>query len=278
MLRIFKATRARTLLSNAISDWVNSIAILATSTQDYYRAVISDFAKTVPDVAVEKLTIGTIRAYLSTIVLKGKKSTANKYLRVIKSFCRFLEENYGIDNPTRYLRQFKLNPSVRHFLTKEEYLKLLSACKTKREHDIITLLANTGLRASELCSLTWDSVEPQLTRITVVGKGSKMRIVPLNESCRKVLSTYPRGTRLYFSKNRHSLYQTCRAIGDRANIPLNPHSLRHYFATMLLQSGVRGGIKTVSLLLGHASVELTEKTYIHYTGDFLDCVTDCLDS
>lgn len=282
MLRALRIHRARTLLSEAIKEWLLDIQGLSTNTQDYYRRTLSGLAATVPDKPIDKLTTADLRKYLTSLLWGRKKSTVNNSLMALRSFGRFIAENYDLPNPAAPIKKFKAEPVVGRFLTYEQYEKLLAACKTDRQKDILILLANTGLRASELCALTWDSVSPELTRITIIGKGGKVRIVPLNQNCRNVLLKYPRvpgNTISFLPKSRKVLCNLVHRIGVRANIPANPHAnphaLRHLFATELLRRGVK--IAFVSKCLGHSSIAITEKCYIHLLPDYLMGVTDVLD-
>lgn len=280
MFQALRLRRARTLLSDSIEDWFIHIRQFAAHTQTYYRRIILDFSANIPNRPVDKLKTSEIRLYLNKLLLKGsKKSSLNNAVTALRSFGRFISETYDIENPCQSIKKFKVEDTLRHFLSRQEYEKVLSVC-SERQRDIVVFLANTGLRAQEAIDLTWDSFDHSLRRLTLVGKGGKTRMVPLNESVRSVLLKYPSkpGTHIIFlSKNRKNLWRTLRLVGSKANVHLTPHTLRHFFATQLLQHNVKGGMKTVSMLLGHASVSLTEKIYIHYSTEFLDCATDVLD-
>lgn len=276
MFQALRLRRARTLLSEAITEWHFDIQNLSANTQDYYKRTLSGLAAALPDKPIDKLTTAELRKYLTSLLWGRKKSTVNNSLMALRNFGRFISENYDLPNPVTPIKKFKAEPVVGRFLTNEQYQKLLTVCNP-RQKDILILLANTGLRASELCGLKWDSVEPQLTRITVIGKG-KVRVIPLNQNCREVLLKYPRelGTHINFlPKSRHVLCTLVHRIGERANIKANPHALRHLFATELLRKGVP--IAFVSKILGHSSIAITEKCYIHLLPDYLLGITDVLD-
>jgi integrase/recombinase XerD len=276
MLQALRIWGARRLVSDSIEEWFVHIKNLSLNTQDYYKKVLSEFAATIPNKPIDKLTTKDLRSYLLQNTKGRKKSTMNNQIVALKSFCRFVSETYDIDNPSRNIKKLRIEGYIQRFLTRKQYEKLLSVAKG-REFDILTLIGNTGLRASEACSLTWDSVSPQLTRITIVGKNSRVRVIPLNQSAKNVLLKYPRkaGTHINFlPKSRQGLGYICRGVGQRCGIPCNPHALRHYVATELLRKGVQ--IALVSELMG-ASIRVIENHYRHILPDYLIGVTDVLD-
>jgi len=149
-------------------------------------------------------------------------------------------------------------------------------------------IANTGVRATEFCNQRWCDISQDQKSIEIFGKGRKTRPVPLNNTCRAILT---RQTKLsdndFIFKNlrggilnRYALFQYCSEISKHPEFkkiskrPFGPHALRHWFATSLLLRGV--SIQLVSKLLGHASIQITEKTYIHILPKHLEGITDCL--
>lgn len=277
MFRGLRIHRARRLLSDAIDEWFAHIRQFSIHTQSYYRRIILDFSANIPDRPIDKLKTSDFRLYLNSLLLTGKKkSSLNNTVVALRSFGRFLEETYELPNPCQSIKKFKAEEKVRHFLTYKEYQRILKVC-SPRQRDIVVFLANTGLRAQEAIDLTWDNFDLSLRRLTFIGKGGKVRVVPLNESVRSLLLKYLRKseTLIFMSKNRKGLYRTLRLVGDKAGIHLTPHLLRHYFATELLRRGVP--IAFVSKCLGHSSIAVTEKVYIHFLPDYLLGVTDVLD-
>lgn len=144
---------------------------------------------------------------------------------------------------------------------------------SERNRAIILLLLDTGLRASELCSLTIADVDLQQRRITMMGKGRKIRTVKFSprtgETLWKYLTTRPnaragdalittlRGSPL----DNGQLYQILRRIGKRAGVgDTHPHRFRHTFATEFLRNG--GDPYTLQDLLGHSSMEMVRR-YVH---------------
>lgn len=146
----------------------------------------------------------------------------------------------------------------------------------RRDRALLELLYGSGLRISEAVSLTLDRVDLDRARVTVMGKGAKEREVPLSEPCVDAMRAYlgegrPRiapttgaDDRLFFNRRRHPMTtRDARAmveerarevLGDRH---VTPHTLRHSFATHLLEGGA--DIRAVQELLGHASVATTQR-------------------
>ncbi|MCK4998032.1 MAG: tyrosine-type recombinase/integrase, partial [Anaerohalosphaera sp.] len=147
--------------------------------------------------------------------------------------------------------------------------------------DYFEFIANTGVRATEFCQISWSNISLDKKTLTVFGKGQKYRTIPLNETCLKIIARYKDNEpTIFLSKNvstlsRHGLHKRCVAASKKAKIEqFGPHALRHYFATRLLLKGVN--MKIVSMLLGHTSVKTTEKVYIHIMPDDLNGVTDII--
>ena len=152
------------------------------------------------------------------------------------------------------------------FISKEQYEKILASA-TQRQSDIIKMLANTGLRCSELCGL--ENISPNLSSLRICGKGSKIRTIPCNQTTKEILSRT-----MNFPKNRKSIYNICRQAGKKSGFHLAPHMLRRFFATSLLNKGV--SLLIISRLLGHASIQTTE-IYLKLDSSYLSGATDVLD-
>lgn len=267
--------------TNVIAEWMEYCLRYAKGTQRNYRFAITNFIEDSSIENIDQLNCRVIEQYISKRLGDGKKnSTANKDLITIKSFCRWLSRNYDVPNYTTGIQRLKEDPPERRVLTWEEYKKILSVCNGQNT-DIPRFLANTGVRGSELVNLRWGNVSKDLKMLTVIGKGRKKRYIPLNEVCRDILQKYIRGPddiRLNFVRyrtNRKSIYRICVNLSMKAGIPrAGPHSYRHLFATELLRRGV--SITYVSKLLGHSSIAITEKAYIHFQPNFLNGLTDVL--
>jgi integrase len=189
----------------------------------------------------------------------------NHCLCALKCFFKWTPYKYGVfENPTKNIKQIPLRslPTVR-VLTKEEVIRL-KAVKRSKEAAIAVFLCMTGLRLGEFIGLEQRNIDIARRVLVVLGKGSKPRFVPINETVLDLIGRY--GMINHSFKGERYSYNTIRRklnIAARlANIaPFNPHACRHFFATELLSRHER--IETVSRLLGHKSIELTIRLYYH---------------
>ena len=167
----------------------------------------------------------------------------------------------------------------------------LLAARAARDQLIVELLYGSGLRVSELCALTKDNVDRPRKMILVMGKGSKERLVPISEPALEALAAWVGGvqqeffTLVGFHERLHGsslLFRNergaplaprdvRRVLDRRAQSPVNPHSLRHTFATHLLDGGA--DLRIVQEMLGHADLATTQ-LYTHVSKERLRTVFD----
>jgi integrase/recombinase XerD len=207
----------------------------------------------------------------------GKPLSVSTLARKISSLRNFFDylvlRNYVPSNPWVKVKTPRLRKRSPDFLTKEEVERMLRVSEQKeRDHLILSLLYYCGLRVSELCNLRVSDVSfsPAFVRIEM-GKGRKDRIVPLNNSLASKLRLYVEkrekeaeeylfgtATRLHPS----TVFRIVRKYASLCNIRkrVHPHTLRHSFATHLLQKRVN--VRVVQELLGHANLSTTS-TYLH---------------
>lgn len=173
-------------------------------------------------------------------------------------------------------------------LSVQEVEALLDSCPTEtpvgvRDRALLELLYATGARVSELLGLNVDDVQDSEGVITVTGKGNKQRLVPVGKHAQAAVSAYLVRVRPAFATgkshalflntrggalSRQSAWTVLKQAAQRAGIEkeISPHTLRHSFATHLLEGGA--DVRTVQELLGHASVTTTQ-IYTHVTADNL---------
>jgi len=258
-------------VAQAKEDFFRYIKKHTQRTQEGYLKVLTDFSASIKGLMVEQVETGHIQEYLYKLRDRNLSArTMNNHLIAIKAFLRFCADTFKIANVASAIKLFREEPPEQRFLTESEYQKILT-CSTQLAADRLRFVANTGLRASEFASLIPDCIRG--STLTVIGKGRKRRSIPMNAVCLDILQRYPDLAR--FAVTRSVFYNQCQRVAKKAKIPVfGPHSLRHHFATALLLKGVP--IKKVSILLGHASVQTTERTYAHILPDDLKNITDCL--
>lgn len=228
---------------------------------------LKDFLPTqIKDVKLEHL-----ERFLASVE-GGAANSYNAHITALQSFGAWLSQ-HDLPNPTAKLKRIRTTHIPARVLIEKELNKLLAICN-QRERDILQFLANTGLRADEFLRLTPQNVSPDGKFLYIIGKGKKPRSVPLNNICREILTRHPT---LKFSKNYKILWYMCGSIAKRAGIShFSPHSMRHFFATRLIEKGVN--LYQISKCLGHSETRTTEQIYLHWCQkDAVAGITDCLD-
>ena len=211
-------------------------------------------------------------------------STQSRVLTCLHSFYQFLLDNNLINtDPTEQLSYPKLEKKLPVFLNIQEVEKLLEAPNTsslfgQRDRAMLELLYSCGLRVSELINLSYHNINIKEEFIRIHGKGNKERILPMGEIAIDYLTTYESNSRPILLKNgqsdsyflsnrgkamsRQNFFYIIKAYATQAGIdkPLSPHSIRHAFATHLVQKGA--DLRSVQLMLGHSDISSTQ-LYTH---------------
>jgi integrase/recombinase XerC len=255
-----------------------------------YRADLADFFKFLKGkglTLLNEVDRHVLRDYLSHLVERGivKASIARK-LSAIRSFFRYLvREEIIAKNPLEQVSSPKLDKRLPSFLTKEEMERLLGAPDLstplgQRDQALLELLYASGLRVSELVSLTLKQIDLESNEIRVWGKGSKERMVLMGVPAAEALKDYLEHGRLQLlgeKKNKtlflnrygqplpgRSVQRLLHEHAKKAGIGkrVHPHMLRHTFATHLLDGGA--DLRVVQELLGHARLSSTQ-IYTHVT-------------
>jgi len=211
-------------------------------------------------------------------------SSQARILTCLHSFYQYLLANQLIKkDPTEQLSQPKLEKKLPVFLNIQEVEKLLEAPSSsslfgQRDRAMLELLYSCGLRVSELINLSYHNINLKEEFIRIHGKGNKERVLPMGEMAIDYLMKYETNARpmllkngqsdSYFLSNRGSamsrqnFFYIIKAYANQAGIdkPLSPHSLRHAFATHLVQKGA--DLRSVQLMLGHSDISSTQ-LYTH---------------
>ena len=205
-----------------------------------------------------------------------------RHLSSIKTFFDFLcEQSKADSNPARLLDSPKLQQGLPEVLSLPEMESMLQQpeCSTKlgfRDRTIMELMYGSGLRVSEICTLRPLDFDPQAGVLRIWGKGSKERLVPTHMLAQEYLTRYLQGWREAFSPktdlvflnrsglglSRQGIWKMIKRYALQAGIKrrISPHTLRHSFATHLLEGGA--DLRTLQILLGHEDISTTE-IYTH---------------
>jgi len=218
------------------------------------------------------------------VSIKVKANTTSRELSSLKRFYRFLLRQGKIQaDPSLNISAPKLPRSLPKNLTEKDVEVLLSAPDVKqfiglRDRTMLEVLYASGLRVSELVNLKVAQVSLNTGVVRVMGKGGKERLAPLGEEALNWINRYIKEARLMLlgEKTSEALFVTARgsamtrqafwhlirrhAIQAGINKPLSPHTLRHAFATHLLNHGA--DLRVVQLLLGHSDISTTQ-IYTH---------------
>ena len=226
-------------------------------------------------------------AYLKAEKKRGLSSrTLARRVSALRGFYRFLErEGLASSNPLVRLDTPRVWRTLPRTLTRDEAGALVEAPsgedpRSLRDRAILEVLYGAGLRVSEVCGLTFDQLALDVGYVRTLGKGSKERVVPLGDRARDALGAYlergrpllARGRRspyVFLNRSgkrlsRQSVWKIVKAWCRRAGLPpdTSPHTLRHSFATHLLEGGA--DLRSVQMMLGPADLATTQ-IYTHVT-------------
>lgn len=234
----------------------------------------------------EELTINVLRGYVTYLhECEYARSTIARRLACLRSFFKYTtREGITTSNPAKALRTPRAGRKLPHFLTTEQVTKLLEAPPANdpmglRDRAILETVYSAGLRVAELVSLNLSDWDRGANILRVLGKGKKERIAPIGTFAAKALDRWlevrvadqsaPPAERDAMFLNRFGRRLTTRSIGRMLEKYIlvtglqsitSPHTLRHSFATHLLDGGA--DLRSVQELLGHKSLTTTQ-IYTH---------------
>lgn len=240
----------------------------------------------------KSITTEMIKKYLTYLKKLGYSATSSsRALSAIKSFHKFLFiEKWTDNNPAINLTSPKLDKKLPTVLSVEEVMKLLDTLDDStpynlRNQAMIELVYATGLRVSELVNLKLQNLHLTNKMISTIGKGGKERLVPINDYASKILRKYliearpklviPTKEQGYVFLNnqgtaisRQSFFLLLKSMCEKAGITkdVSPHTLRHSFATHLLEAGT--DLRLIQEMLGHEDISTTQ-VYTHLSNQKL---------
>lgn len=250
-----------------------------------YSVDLRDFGQFLGDTKLETVNYLVLRRYLAS--MRGRnysKRTIARKLASLRSFFRFLyREGYIKTNPASNVATPKLEKRLPLFLDTSEVVKLIEAPDEKdltglRDRAILETLYSTGIRVGELVRLNLDNIDFISGVVKVFGKGKKERLTPVGDKALRAIRNYlnkrgqgkltgkkavflnKNGSRLTDRSVRRVVGKYVKRVSLREGI--SPHTLRHSFATHLLNRGA--DLRSVQELLGHMNLSTTQ-IYTHVT-------------
>lgn len=243
---------------------------------------------------IEEVDYLTLRKFLAVLKQKGlSRRTIARRISAVRSFFKFLyREGYIKYNPVAPLATPKVEKTLPLFLSEDEVSKLLDApdcsdIRGLRDKAILETIYSSGLRCSELVGLNIEDIDFIGGTIKVMGKGRKERILPIGDKAIRAIRAYLDKRRLDLKTDRKALFlnkskRRISTVGVRKILDkyirltslredISPHTLRHSFATHLLNRGA--DLRSVQELLGHLSLSTTQ-IYTHLTTERLKSVYD----
>ncbi|TYS68317.1 site-specific tyrosine recombinase XerD [Sutcliffiella horikoshii] len=237
--------------------------------------------------SLDAVTRSTIIQFLKFLTENGKSSkTIARHIASIRSFHQFLlREKVTTQDPTVHIDRPKQEQKLPQVMSLEEVQALLDSPDTAkvfgiRDKAMLELLYATGMRVSELISLNLSDVHLTMGFVRCIGKGNKERIIPLGSMAQNAITNYIEESRSQLLKKkttdalfvnlygnrltRQGFWKILKKLTKEAGIEkeLTPHTLRHSFATHLLENGA--DLRAVQEMLGHADISTTQ-IYTHVT-------------
>lgn len=231
-----------------------------------------------------------IKSYLKYLFDKDNSNrTVSRKISTLKSFYKYLKENDVIkSSPALSIKYPKADKKLPNFVPYNELESMINATKKdtfyERDDLIIELMYATGVRVSELVNIKLDDIDFETNSIRILGKGSYMRTVYFGEYARDAIFKYMNGLRIKLLNGKESEYLFLNKNGNNittrgiqkiidkivsetdVKTKVSPHTLRHTFATHLLDNGC--DLRSVQELLGHKNINTTE-VYTHVTSEKL---------
>ena len=278
-------------MEEAILDYLHFLKVekgLSKNTLESYQRDLLHFMQAMQEKKKTKwseVTRTDILAFLEEKKENYAASSVNRYISALRQFYLFLRQDKWIEeNPMQYIDTPKKVQHLPDTLTLEEVERILETPDTKdplglRNRAILEVMYATGLRVSELIHLQQKELHLAMGFIQTIGKGNKERIIPIGDVAVRWLERYFSEARPRLVKGevpevfvnahgrpltRQGIWKNIKVIVRDAGIKKNvtPHTLRHSFATHLLENGA--DLRMVQELLGHASISTTQ-IYTHVT-------------
>lgn len=268
----------KNLSSNSVNSYVTDLTKYIEYLQKKYNVL-----------DIRDIETDMIKKYIQTLKKGGfESSSISRKISAIKAFHKHVSKDEGILDAAQTIKKPKKEEKLPTILTVEEIDMMFNTIKGNEPTDLrnrcmLEFLYGSGLRISELLDLTPQNIHIHSKEINVIGKGNKERIVPLSDmaidafnkwmSKGKIHFKTKPGNYLFINKSgdkltRQGVWKLIKEIAKNAGITkeISPHTLRHSFATHLLNNGFN--LRYVQFLLGHKDISTTQ-IYTHITLDKL---------
>ncbi|MDL0435684.1 site-specific tyrosine recombinase XerD [Niallia sp. SS-2023] len=281
-------------MEEQLKDFMHFLLVekgLAKNTLVSYERDLKSYSKYMKEVEMVGLTdiqCAHIVRFLGFLKDNGKSSkTIARHIASIRAFHQFLfRDRVTEEDPTVHIESPQGERSLPKVLSMKEVEALLEFPNKldhfgKRDKAMLELLYATGIRVSELIQLNMDDVHLMMGFVRCIGKGNKERIIPIGGAATRALTEYlEEGRPAFISKkevgdalflnhhgrrlSRQGFWKILKRLGKEAEInkEITPHTLRHSFATHLLENGA--DLRAVQEMLGHADISTTQ-IYTHVT-------------
>lgn len=269
-LRVFQAPQpGQQTISQGVDDFVAYLVVERNCPDTTVRAYSTDLAQLAAflgDKPASEVTMADLRAWLEHLHVDYAPSTIGRKLACVRTYYRFgIREGWAKSNPAKQLdlpRRDQILPKV---LTEGEVSNLLDKV-SGRDKAMLEVMYAGGLRVSELVGLNLEHVNLDDAHVRVFGKGGRERICPIGQAAVAALRSYledrgeePGAMFLNYQGGRLS-DRSVRKLLEKLDLGATPHTLRHSYATHLLDHGA--DLRSVQELLGHKSVTSTQR-YTH---------------
>ena len=288
-------------MQNLIQEFINYISVergLAKNTLLAYARDLKMYVEYLKKGGIQSpdaVTRERVSTFLYDLKKKGLSTTSIcRALTAVKMFHRFLvREGFVKDDPTNLVETPKIWKRVPEVLSQSEVESIIQAAHGKtpqmiRDYAILELFYASGMRVSELADLKMSGLNFDAGYVRCIGKGSKERLIPIGKKSREAVALYCKKVRpkleskssgtdiLFLSRlgkriSRQGIWNLIKDYAKKANIKKNikPHTLRHTFATHLLEHGA--DLRSVQEMLGHSDISTTQ-IYTHVDKERLKSV------
>jgi len=280
--------------NNYISNFIEMIVIergLAKNTATSYKNdldQLNEFCKK-KNLNIVKLDEKKLEDYLSKFINQGfeKTSLARKISTYTQFFDFLIEEKLIANNPIKNIKQPKLDSKLPFIISVEDIQSLINNSKQDKSNFgirlncMIEIMYASGIRVSELVTMTLASLYQDKNFIIITGKGNKERLIPISKDTQDTINNYLKIRKFFFNKNkevkwlfpskqskvghitRQRFSQLLSLLSDKAGLKIkkiSPHKLRHAFASHLLANGA--DLRSLQQMLGHEDISTTQ-IYTH---------------